>query len=201
MFYIKLFTLKLKFKKLNTKPLNLAILFIKVIRVIMYISITAFIGMLIYSLIDSESFSNLVVQNAFRARFTIGDFRFCSNCTDPNLLTLPQIATSMKLWLLLRGSVLMTLMVMSLQVLLRILRSIQQHATFYDQNIKGFLMLFRLGMVMAIISSFNFFIQGTSNDIEFSIPFGVLGYSLGCRLLAEIFKEGKMLAEDSHSII
>ncbi|MEO0552686.1 MAG: hypothetical protein AAF149_05790 [Bacteroidota bacterium] len=186
---------------MNTKILQLAIPFFRVIQVIMLVFMTGFIGVLIYSVIDTEAFSNVHLQNTFRARFSVGDFKICPDCESPGSYTLSQLSTYMKLWLLLRGTALMLLALISLQVILRITKSIRDKATFYNRNIKGFLQLFRLGIAIAALSSFNFFIQGAESNFEFSIPFGALAYTLGCRLLAEIFIEGKMLAEDSNSIV
>lgn len=186
---------------MNTQPLYLATRFIFVIKIIMYLFMLAFTITLVYSMINSAAFSDITIENSFKARLTIGDFSRCKSCAGPEKLTLAGLSFGMKLWLLIRSLVLMGLTLISLHVLSGIIRTIRSKSTFYSSNIQGFMRLFRLGMLLAFFGCFNFFIQGGTSDFEFSIPFGALGYSLGCWLLAEIFREGKALSDESKSII
>ena len=183
------------------RPIHVALYFLLLVRGIVWVLFLAYLCTFIYSLINTEAFSNIVVEDAFQADFKLGNFRSCSECSDKHVITISEIGTNMKLWLLVRGLIFFILVLLSIQALIRVTKSILKKSTFYDQNIDAFMYLYKLGLAIAIFSSFNFFIQGEADIVEFSIPFGVIGYSLGCRLLAEIFKEGKKLAEENNSII
>lgn len=201
MFYIKYFTLGVNFRIVNTRTLHLAIRFIALIRLLLYLVAAVFVGVLLYSIINQDAFANVLIENGFKARLSIGDFKTCNSCIGSEHLTIGGLSGGMKFWLLIRGIILMGLTIMSLHVLSRIISTIKSKSTFYSSNINGFKRLFRIGLLLAFFSCFNFFIQGSTTDFEFSIPFGVLGYSLGCWLLAEIFREGKTLSDDNKSIV
>jgi len=186
---------------LKTRPLKLSIYFIQVIKLLISIFMVAFTVTLIYSLMNTDAFSGLTIEDGFSPGLDIGNFRICSACDSDQYLAVSALSPAMKFWLLVRGIILFSLVLKSLQIVLRIVRSIQSRSSFYEKNITGFLILSKLGLVIAFFSSFNFFIQGDVSDVQFAIPLGPIGYVLACKLLAEIFREGKMLSEDSNSII
>ncbi|MEL6358068.1 MAG: hypothetical protein AAFQ37_14180, partial [Bacteroidota bacterium] len=59
----------------------------------------------------------------------------------------------------------------------------------------------RLGLLIVIISAFNFYAGAGEVQFHFTIPFLPLLFSVGSFVLAQIFTQGKALVEDKNLII
>ncbi len=199
MFYLKNFTFKIKMK--TKKSLRWALWVYKVINILVLVLFGLFFLMLVYSFIQPNFFQMLIVNDAFEAGFGIGNFRFCTSCTNPDNLYLSDLGIAMKLWLMLRGLIFFVLIFLVLKTVKKILRSIESLSTFYKGNIESFRVLAKYGFWISLLSAFNFFVQGETSVINFTIPFGSIAFALTCLVLSDVFKEGQLLLEDNKSIV
>ena len=178
-----------------------SIRFLQFLKVVLILLFSAFGITIIYSLIQPDAFGNVVIERGFNAGFGIGAYKICPACSKENLLTLQSLSSSMKIWLLLRGGLFFIICLFMFQRIGKILSSVQSNATFYEGNIQNFKTLSSYGWILAILSSFNFFIQGEVSHLDFSIPFGTIAFALACAALANVFREGKDLTDDRNSIV
>ena len=181
--------------------LQLAVRFCQGISILILALLGAFVLLILYSLLNPDAFQTVLLTDAFRAEFGIGHLKICSDCSGAGQWYLSELSAGMKIWLLIRGAVFFVLTYLILRMILRIIQSIRSISTFYEENIRTFKTLSRYGLLIALISMFNFFIQGDIADVNFSIPFTPLAFALGCWVLADVFEEGRILTEDRNSII
>lgn len=164
-----------------------------------------FITIMIIGFTDSPLAERVSIPNAGHTDAGIS-MNYCpGDCHDySNQLSF--LATEMKWWILVRTSL---FFVLSLMILLRavaLLQSILSGKTFYEENIHAFTQMARYGMIMALFSAFNFsyhdqFDSGNTFDWSLDIPFSTLLFALACKVLAEIFKQGKLLSEENQSFV
>lgn len=115
-------------------------------------------------------------------------------------------ADEMIIWLIVRHSVLFALNIMILWNAMALLKSIRYSKTFYEENIKAFMHMAKYGLLIALISMVNFryddqYAGGSSFEWVMDIPFSVLLFTLACKVLAEIFKQGKLLSDENQSFV
>lgn len=129
----------------------------------------------------------------------------CKSCKDP-LDQLSSMATAMKWWVLLRGSLFFVLKLSIVWRAIRLLQSVINKRTFYDENIRAFLQMARYGLLIALFSAFNFrydddFDNGPLFTWNLDVPFGAIIFTLACKVLADIFSQGRSIAEENKSFI
>ncbi|MEM7297475.1 MAG: DUF2975 domain-containing protein [Bacteroidota bacterium] len=107
----------------------------------------------------------------------------------------------MKLWILVRGVLLFGVTVLIFLQIIQVLKSLKEKLTFYETNISGLNRLALYGIFISFLSSVNFLVSESQFNVYTSIPFGPLAFTFGCKVLAEIFEEGKRLREDNNSIV
>lgn len=162
---------------------------------------TAFLGTMVFSLIQPTAFDNIVVTNIFQSGFGIADFKICSNCAVETDILLSDLGAVAKLWILARVSVFFILLILGVSRVINILRSVGSREAFYAGNVSNFKRMANYGFIGAILSAFNFLQVDSSTFWHFSLPLAPLSFALACLVLAEIFKEGEALVEDRQSII
>ena len=126
--------------------------------------------------------------------------RSCGDCLSENQLY--HLDSGWLAWLYFREGLVVILMVLITGGLISILNSLGDFKTFYDSNIEQFLKLARYGFIAFIIASFNIGpseVSGVHLDLTFAM--GPLLFALGSLILAEIFREGKSLLEESKTIV
>ncbi len=183
-----------------SRNLSIALNFTKIVLGFVCCIFLLFILLIISSLIGHEWSDLYVNSEAFQAKFGIGNFRWCNECIGSDLL-LNELEPQMKLWLLTRGGSFFLLVGLSLLQIIKLLRSIKNKNTFYKGNIEAFQRLALYGFIISILSAFNFYSYEEHFIFYSSIPFGPLAFTLACKVLSDIFKEGKNLSEDNQSII
>jgi len=175
--------------------------FLFILELCIWVLAILFMVTIMASLFYPDAFYTLIIQEGFRPEYNVGLFRYCSSCTDDSLLRLSDLNIGMKIWLLTRGILIMGLTYVIIRKLRAICKFTTAKSTFYEGSIRYFRQIASYGFALAVLSSFNFYINGEASNVFFSIPFMPLGFSLFCLMLAEVFKEGKMLTEDKNSII
>ncbi len=161
----------------------------------------ALIWVIVYSIIDSTAFEHIVVTDISKSGFGIGNFKICSSCAKTTDTLLSDLGTGIKIWILVRGGTFSVLLFLVVNSVLRILRSIGSREAFYSGNVLSFKRMATYGFIAALLSAFNFAQVGGTTNWHFSLPLVPLAFSLGCLILAEIFREGARLSEDNHSIV
>ncbi len=127
------------------------------------------------------------------------------DCAD-SLDLLSSFAYEMKWWILFRGSLLFIFKILIIWQVVALLKAIIYSKTFYKENIKAFERMVRYGLIIALIGSFNFryldkLFDGPYFGWQIDIPFSTLLFTLGCKVLVEIFKQGKLLSEENQSFV
>lgn len=162
---------------------------------------TAFLGIIVYSLIEPTAFDNVVVTNVSKSGFGIADFKICSSCSVETDILLSDLGVVSKIWILARVSVFFVLLFLIVNSVSNILRSVGSRDAFYAGNILSFKRMANYGFIATVLSAFNFMQVNSTINWHFSLPLGPLSFALACLVLAEIFKEGEALLEDRQSII
>ena len=148
---------------------------------------------------NQSFYEHWYLKNGFQAG--LDSFHINITEKDSEGISLSKLSHSMIYWLLLRTSIILFLVLTILRKLLNIIKSISSLQTFYDHNIKTFKSLSIIGFILSGIGFFNFGIVDGITNVHFTIPFGSLLFSAACLVLAEVFKEGKKLLDDSNAIV
>ena len=183
------------------KHIQLFSKFLSVIKIVLVALSGVFAIVILISIFNEEAFSSIIVQNAFLPKYGIGNFNYCPTCTEDSSLRLNEIGINMKIWMLLRGSLLLGLTFMIVSRMKEICTFATSISTFYKGSIQNFNRIAIYGFMIAVLSSFNFFSFNGESDIWVSFPFLPVAFSLFNLMLAEVFKEGLLLTEDTNSII
>ncbi|MEZ4772648.1 MAG: DUF2975 domain-containing protein [Bacteroidia bacterium] len=160
-----------------------------------------FAGILLHWHINPEAYCNVEISSGFKAGFGIQDIRINKENLSADSLSLSQLSHVMVYWLLLRSSL---FFILSLAIILRIkkiLHSIRTIHTFYDENIRHFKVMGKWALAAFGLSCFNFYYQNGDFDLNFTIAFAPLLFSVACFVMKEIFTEGKNLLEDKNLIV
>jgi hypothetical protein len=132
----------------------------------------------------------------------------CEDCQDNGMTVhLSSLGTGMLLWIfLMMGLRIGMLYLISLETI-QVLKNVRDLNTFYQGNISSFRKMAVWGLIMAVLGSFSFlsYFNADQNQVferlSFSPALGAIGFSLACFVLAEVFKEGRVLQEDKESIL
>ncbi|MCB9231010.1 MAG: DUF2975 domain-containing protein [Bacteroidia bacterium] len=187
---------------MNNRILNFALILLKVVMGLVVLVLLGGTGVAIHLLFSPESYSQVVAENAFQTGFGLGNFKFCPECAhDGSRIFLGELSQGMILWLFVRLLVFGGLVLAILVRIGKIFNSVKSARTFYDENIRHFRILGRLSLAIFLFSSFNFVSWRGETGFHFTLAFGPLFFGVGCMVLAEVFREGKLLLEDNASII
>lgn len=128
-----------------------------------------------------------------------------ANCGDsPYLLSV--IPTATKWWILIRTGIFFALTLLIMKRAIVLLKTVIDGRTFYGENILAFSQMAKYGFMIAALSAFNFYYKGEVESASLfswslDIPFVPLMFALGCKVLAEIFKQGQLLSEENQSFV
>ncbi len=166
----------------------------------------AFYWVMLAGLMDWPLENKITLNGAGRPGAWLG-MTYCmdDSCSD-SFDVLSFFADEMIIWLVVRQSVLFALNILILWKAMALLKSIRYSKTFYEENITAFMQMAKYGLIIALISAINFryddqFHSGDSFSWVFDIPFSALLFTLACKVLAEIFKQGKLLSEENQSFV
>jgi hypothetical protein len=144
--------------------------------------------------------------------FSTNSYRFdiakCVACEETsNVIKLTSLSTSMLLQIWLKATIYLALLAGIIRQLLKVLNNFHSLKTFYEENIISFRKVGFMCLVIGFITSFNYVsyyntAQNQNFDfMSFSFPFKAIAFALASFILAEVFKEGKLLLEDKESIL
>jgi hypothetical protein len=163
-----------------------------------------FTGVLIHWHFSPESYALVVLPGA-REGLGLGlDFRIISvsDAESPNNgVLLSQLSVGMLYWLYLRTLLLLSLTFLIFRSVLQILGSIESLKTFRQDNIVAFQKIGKYTLGIFVLTSFNIWIVPGDSNLNLTLAFGPLLIAVFALVMAEVFKEGNRLMEDSNLTI
>ncbi|MFD2725505.1 DUF2975 domain-containing protein [Hyunsoonleella rubra] len=161
--------------------------------------VTVFVFGLSYVYIFPETYSDLKILNDGN----LSTFHICTECdikTSSTLFT--EIGPGMKLWILLRESARVFLIILCIHKMIKILKSVRDYKTFHSKNTLYFRQIAKYTLVLAFFGTVNFIDEGQHGiGLEIGLPFSELVFALFSLSLSEVFKEGQLLQEDKDAMI
>ncbi|TYA92276.1 DUF2975 domain-containing protein [Seonamhaeicola marinus] len=167
-----------------------------------WLSIVAGIALIFgisYVFIFPESYPDIKIRNDGNPSTLF----FCTDCDYTSKSTLlSEVRSGMKLWILLRLSVIGSLFILCIYKTIKILKSVRDYKTFHSQNRLYFKQIAKYTLAIAILGTFNFIDEGQYGiGLEIGFPIHVFGVALFCLSMSEVFKEGQLLQEDKDAMI
>lgn len=184
---------------MNNQTIRLAIWVTRISKVLLVLFYTIMMAIIIYWFIEPASF----IEWELTAPLSPGSMGFRFNQTTAGTgVPMDELSRTTMTWLAIRATLFFVLVWLGLGRVLKVLLSVKANQTFFRENVRHFQQLSTIGILFTILSAFNFGgAEGGGVHVNFSIPFIPLLFTLGCYVLAEIFREGGRLREDSSSII
>lgn len=163
-----------------------------------------FLAVMVLGIVNSSWAEYFLIKNAGQTGSGVL-IAICKSCNDP-LDQLSSMAMEMKWWILVRGGLFFVLKLSIIWRAIQLLHSLVNKRTFYEENIKAFLQMARYGLVIALFSAFNFrYDDSFGGEPLFTwnldIPFGAIIFTLACKVLADIFSQGRSIAEENKSFV
>lgn len=155
----------------------------------------------IHAIISPETYSNFqIVHDGNPLTF---DFKYCKDCiSTTNGILLSEISQPIKIWILLRYSILLVLLVLIQYEGIKIWKSVKEFKTFHRLNRMHLRQIAKYAFGIALLGIFNFIDEGQNGiGLEIGIPVvwgAVALFSLG---LSEVFQEGHLLQVENNSIV
>jgi len=162
------------------------------------LTFAAILGFVIYWHINPEYFDNWYLLNPFKPGSASFNFQRSNTAVG---MTFNDLGSTNVYWMMIRTTLFSAIVLFAQRLILKVLYSVGSTATFYVENIRYFKRLAMTGIVFSLVSFFNFGIIDGQWQFFLSIPFVPLLFATACYVMAEIFKEGNRLQEDSNSII
>lgn len=183
---------------MNNRILQAAHLLVRFTLLLVVAVYIAIVLVVVYWHIAPEAFAEWYIMHPFHA----GSAAFLlQHGPHADGMTLTDLGHGLVYWLVLRTTCFFVLAVLALRRVLRIVDSVRTAQTFYASNITHFRHLAWIGFLYAALSAFNVGMIAGESVVHFKLPFVPLLFALGCLVLAEIFREGERLRQDSESII
>ncbi|MDW3193266.1 MAG: DUF2975 domain-containing protein [Cytophagales bacterium] len=156
-----------------------------------------------------------ITDAAFAEQFNIPDagqpgagvsLNWCKADCNDSVNQLSVIPTATKWWILIRASIFFVLTLLIMRRAAILLKTVIDGKTFYRENIEAFSQMAKYGLLIAALSAFNFYYKGDVEEASLfswslDVPFVPLMFALGCKVLAEIFKQGQLLSEENQSFV
>lgn len=158
---------------------------------------------LFYWLIAPEQLSEINVSPGLDTGYGLSGFDLMDSddSTDTVIVSLSELSGFMAGWIFLRNIFFLGITILIVRKIMSVLTSIDEVKTFYGSNIQHFRDLSLLGFIAFIASAVNFSYIAGSMQITVGLVPGPLLFSLACLVLAEVFREGKILLEENNMII
>lgn len=177
--------------------------FFKWLLVVLYALFTVLIFCV---LVKPELTENYVLEVSSSAElFNISK---CDDCTDSGLsVHVNRLGLGMLFWIFIKMTAALGLMFMITGEVISILKNFKNLGTFYEGNIRSFRRIGIWALLLAGLYAFRYLTYSSEDGtvvfdrLMLNIPFDLIALSLGGFVLAEVFKEGKLLQEDKESIL
>lgn len=177
------------------KTIKIAQVFIRLCVLMVGVGLLLIILILLMSILNPIWLKDFISNHL--ADLSIVTFSF----KDINGVRLHELSLGMKVWLLVCNMVYCGLILLSLVTIQKILNNISQAETFYQNNIKYFQDLAKYATILAIIGAIDFSYLNSAFQLTLSLPIKTIGLAIGFLVLAEIFKQGRLLYDENKAII
>ncbi len=166
---------------------------------LLIVLVTAFVLAISYLYVFPESYPDIKILNDGNT----STFQLCTECDfTSNSALLTEIGPGMKLWILLRQSMMGLLVILIIHQVIKILKSVRDYKTFHSQNKLYFKRIAKYALALAIFKTINFIDEGPYGiGLEIGFPLDMLGLALFSLSMSEVFKEGQTLEEDKNAVI
>jgi len=150
-----------------------------------------------------SSYESVEITRTLQAHYGLKGIKlhFGQAPLNESAVYLSELNHLMVYWLVLRAFFFIGLNILIIRSVIKILRSIQNLNTFYNGNIIYLKNIAKYGFFAAVFSCFNISYVKSEFDLHLSIPFVPLILVSLALVLAEVFREGKILVEDKNLII
>lgn len=163
-----------------------------------------FTGVLIHWHFSPETYALVELPSALKGGFTGQDFRIINASDGENLtnqVLLSELTPGMLYWTYLRTLAFLSLMFLIVKEVRRILGSIESLETFRQDNVIAFQKIGRYALIIFFLASFNVWVVPGDSNINLNFALGPLLFAVFALVMAEVFKEGNRLMEDSNLTI
>ena len=167
--------------------------------IIAFLLFAFFLFVQIHSYKRPDFYTNWFLINPYQAG--LRGFQMLIGAKGETGIPLSEIQIFDRIWLVLRSGILTTFIIAMLWHFRAILKTVQQAQVFYQKNIYHFNRMAFWALLLSFFSAFNLGNLHSNPNLNFTIPFGCLMLAGGFKVLAEVFREGKRLSDDSNSII
>lgn len=159
-----------------------------------------FTFVLIHWHFSPDSYALVELPDIDQEGFTMQRFRIISVSDgepDPGSILLSELFPVMLYWLYVRTLILLTLTYLIFRALRSVLSSIRSLETFRNDNISAFQQIGKYALWIFFLTSFNLWIVPGDSNVNLNLALGPLLIAVFAFIMAEVFKEGNQLMEDS----
>lgn len=161
-----------------------------------------FTGVLIHWHFSPESYALVELPGVQEAGFFNFRIISASDAALPNDGVLfSQLSAGMLYWMFFRTLLLLSLTFLIFRSLRQILNSIESLKTFRQDNIAAFRKIGKYALGIFVLASFNLWVEPGDSNLNLTLAFGPLLIAVFALVMAEVFKEGNRLMEDSNLTI
>lgn len=152
----------------------------------------------VYWHVDSGVFNNWYINSPYQA----GTASFSiSQSSHPQSIAINDIEGFTLYWQMARIASFFLLVYLILHQALQVLKSARGEGAFHENCSRNFRQMALLGLIYAILYSFNMGTFAGETLLNLKLPFSPLLFTMACLVLSAIFQEGNRLSNDSKSII
>ncbi|NBB77624.1 MAG: DUF2975 domain-containing protein [Bacteroidetes bacterium] len=185
---------------MNSNIIKIAGITAKILLYLSYFAMAAFTIGLIYWLYDPAALAEVKIRGMSSIGQTSGQFEIGSR-PETSAIALGDLNRFMVFWLYFQIIFYLGIFALIIQKVQTILNSITQLKTFIMDNIRSLRDMAKLGVVLFLFSSFQFFYANGDANFSIQIAMGPLLFTLACLVLAEVFNEGRKLLEEKNLIV
>lgn len=176
-----------------------ALVLTKIVQVMIVFIMAICIAAVIHWHFEPQAYDFVNLQNGYKVGFGVKEITMKDSGTDSIMMN--NASNGMIYWLVLRAFLFFIVTFIIIMHIQKILYSVKNIKTFYTSNILHLKKLGYLGIVLFILSCFNFYSYGDNTRVSLTFEFAPLFFAVGCFVLAEILHEGQLLQEDKDQII
>jgi len=187
----------------DNKIIKGAYYFGKALLVLCVVLFIFFTLMFVYWHVNPTAFQHVDIAKTFEPGYGLGGIQLYFNESQirPGAVLLSDVDQPILYWIYLRGVLFFLITFMMLRYAIRILKSLRNLNTFYAENISSLKSIAYYAFAGAVLACFNAYKSENGWQISLDLPLAPLALALSCLVLAEVFKEGRHLAEEQKLIV
>jgi hypothetical protein len=183
---------------MEAKIIPVAIVVTRIAKWLLAITFSIFLIAFVYLHVDAAVFENWHINSPYQAG--TASFRV-SQSSNPQSMAVSDIEGLTLYWQMARLASFFLLVYLILHQALQVLKSARGVGAFHEDCSRNFRHMAFLGLIYAILYSFNLGTFAGETLINLKLPFSPLLFTVACLVLSAIFQEGNRLSNDSKSII